>query len=177
MKIWEWAWYFSALKVEKRTGNVFVCDFGITQFLGSTSIQTFSAKYTTSFGGTLPYIAPECFDKDASGKKYLRPTFKSDVWAIGAIFAELFAQVQIFSDEKDIYRCKLMKDFSEVKKFVKALPTNVRPILKSALEHHPDQRPTCKEMNTFFFELSNSAHKSAHSHGHGHGHGHGHSHK
>ena len=133
---------------------MFVCDFGITQFLGNTNVQSLSAKYTSSFGGTLPYIAPECFDKDASNKKYLRPTFKSDVWALGAIFAELFAQEQLFPDEKDIFKCKLMKDFNGVKKFVKNLPPAVRPILKQALEALPEQRPTCKEMNTFFFDIS-----------------------
>jgi len=49
-----------------------------------------------------------------------------------------------------------MKDFSTVKKFVKTLPTNVRPILQKGIEASPDQRPTCKEMNAFFFDVSRS---------------------
>ncbi|CAG7832990.1 unnamed protein product, partial [Allacma fusca] len=85
------------MMVNMRTGRVYLCDFGITRYLGNMDIHTYATNFTDNFGGTLLYVAPECLKQDKD-KRYLRPTFKSDVWSLGASFYEIFTEKYLFDD-------------------------------------------------------------------------------
>lgn len=133
--------------------NVFICDFGITRFLGNQNFEDFATKHTTSFGGTMYYIAPECLIRDESCQKFLRPTFKADIWSIGAVFFELFAEKELFRDEREIMKFKYFNSNSTVKEKIKKLEAPIRVKVENCLETKTESRPTAAELNDFFVEV------------------------
>merc|ERR1712039_815055 len=71
--------------------NAKICDFGLAQQmdLSATSI----ARKIDGEGGSPRYMAPECYDA-VHGKL----TEMVDIWALGCIFIELFANVLPYAD-------------------------------------------------------------------------------
>jgi len=139
------------MMVENQTGFLYLCDFGVSRYLGSMGIQDYTTKHTNTFGGTMYYMSPEYYKMDANNK-YTHPTFKADVWALGVVLAELFAEKKLYSSALSLMGC-MIGQRDELNEFLKGLDKSVQKILTQALEHSVDDRPTAHQMQAFFLKV------------------------
>lgn len=102
----------------------------------------------------MPYIAPECYQKDPIENRYLSPTFNSDIWSLGAVFTELFIEKELFPNERALCLYKIMNDYSGVKIMLKLVEDlSIRNMLTKCLEPEPLNRPNADELSTFFHHV------------------------
>ncbi|CAG7822599.1 unnamed protein product [Allacma fusca] len=140
------------MMVDRTSGKLYVCDFGITRYLGSVDIFSFATQYTNSVSGTLYYIPPECLRQDEVGR-YKKPSFNSDVWALGAVFYELFTGAHLYINHMKFLQDKMDNKDQVVKNRLPDVPTQVRSIVARALDYNYKARPTAQELCEFFHEL------------------------
>ena len=138
--------------MDKRTDRLYILDFGITRFLGNMNLMDFATQYTNSVSGTLYYIPPECLQPDSNGK-YRRPKFSADIWALGAVFYELFAHSHLCANSMEFLHDKMMNVDTKIKKGLGKLPHPVVAIVGRCLDFDQTRRPTAQELAEFFHEL------------------------
>lgn len=125
--------------------KAYVTDFGISRYLGC-DYQEYLNSFTSQIRGTFFYIAPECFKKNDDGK-YPKATFKSDIWALGALLAELFLEDELYDDLTEMMVCKTI---GEMPSSFSRIPVAFQDILKRCLGVKPPERPTANELLVFF---------------------------
>lgn len=125
--------------------KAYVTDFGISRYLG-IDYQEYLNSFTSQIRGTFSYIAPECFKKNKEGK-YPKATFKSDIWALGALLAELFLQDELYDDFNEMMVCKIV---GEMPSCFSKIPMAFQDILKRCLGVKPQERPTANELSVCF---------------------------
>lgn len=119
-------------------------------------IATYAKEYTENIAGTLLYVAPECLWRNKRDL-YTRPTFKSDLWSLGAVFYELFTERQLFDDAMRCLKCKLDNDYAVVRRLVMTnLPSVLRDIVKPCLKFEPRRRTTVDKLIEKLYKVQSS---------------------
>lgn len=133
------------VQIQNQTPRAFLSDFGIARYLGGIDYLDYLSKYTSELNGTIQYLAPELIVNE-EGKGYRRPTFESDIWSLGILFAEIFLEDALFNtNERYLYKMKkqLPRCFYE-------LPDQLQEVLKKCLDLNSGNRPKAKELTLFF---------------------------
>lgn len=103
-----------------------IVDFGLARVIASVS-----STQTLSFGGTLPYMAPEqLLDESIDGRV--------DLWALGVILIQMISGTHPFSRPNT--GAMTFAILSEPPAGLEMLPTAVRPIAYRALSKKPEGR-------------------------------------
>lgn len=90
-------------------------------------------------------MAPECLVK--RNGRYLKPTFKSDIWSFGALLIELFTAEELFVD---LPQLRSWKPIGKMPPTFDKLPSLVQGIIESCLSLKPEDRPTASDLVSFF---------------------------
>jgi serine/threonine-protein kinase len=134
-----------------RNGRIKLTDFGIAR----PQELSFHTTETENIAGTLPYIAPEVFDRN----EYLPRT---DIYALGATLYELIAGERVFPQNTvtALINAKASGKFKPLSSLVK-IPHEVEVIVEKSLHIEPSRRhQSAKELRTelekTFFTISGS---------------------
>lgn len=94
-------------------------------------------------------MAPECFKKKEvdGNRRYPVPTFKSDIWSLGALLVELLTAQSLYEDAFEMSICKYQE---KMPKTFEKLPHFSKEILKKCFVLKTEERPTAKELLSFF---------------------------
>ncbi|KAK3577207.1 hypothetical protein CHS0354_030478 [Potamilus streckersoni] len=129
----------SNVLVSKITNQAKICDFGISK------IRSYSPGRTTE--GTPYFMAPELLIQAGSS------SFKSDIWALGCTFLELFTDLDLWSPngsietEYDIIkRMKKNEKPPALRLLDTQLPSSVRKSITDCLEYAPTNRPSALDL-------------------------------
>ncbi|KAF9447814.1 kinase-like protein [Macrolepiota fuliginosa MF-IS2] len=130
-----------------------IADFGISH------VAT-SAIGTASFKGTINWSAPELFDvivgEVVDGKDYPRPTTASDIWSFGCVFTRRIPFYQVH--RKETLMAILMKGVAIPLRPPPDDPDHVEDemwdLMKKCWNYVPQDRPTCKQLQSFFEGLN-----------------------
>ncbi|KAL3880947.1 hypothetical protein ACJMK2_033149 [Sinanodonta woodiana] len=129
----------SNVLVSEVTNQAKICDFGISK------IRSYSPGITTE--GTPYFMAPELLIKAGSS------SFKSDIWALGCTFLELFTGLDLWApnkhmvNEEDIMRLMIKKEKPPALPYLDSrLPSSVRKAITDCFEYNPAKRPSALDL-------------------------------
>ncbi|KAK3577208.1 hypothetical protein CHS0354_030479 [Potamilus streckersoni] len=129
----------SNVLVSTVTNQAKICDFGISK------IRSYSPGRTTE--GTPYFMAPELLIQAGSS------SFKSDIWALGCTFLELFTDLDLWApnmpmvDEDDIMkRMKKNEKPPALPLLDTHLPPSVRKAITDCFEYNPSKRPSALDL-------------------------------
>ena len=119
------------------TGQYLITDFGISVGLRNTLSRSSAIENTGS--GTIPYMAPERFDKVNPV-----PVMSNDIWSLGATLYELATGEVPFGDFGGMTQCRLHVP-PEIKN---AYSDQLKQLIYSCLSENPWERPTARDLRT-----------------------------
>lgn len=119
-----------------------IADFGISKRLDVGTINLNDQKLSSQLVGKIEYMAPEQFDPNKYGINGKIGT-NVDLWALGIILVEIFAQSTPFGDRtKTESPMEVMHNIlhSSLPKYVDDIPEPYRSVIKYCLEKNAQKR-------------------------------------
>src|SRR5882672_9843272 len=102
-------------------------------FLGNTSLMDFKSQGPDKTpGGTLYYMAPELRERNPKSGTFPRPTDSGDMFSVGVVLFELFAERTTFENLTDYTSCKLPREVNQIL---------ISKIVKDCVQVKKEKRP------------------------------------